>query len=78
MEKKKSDMSVEELFQQHCASKSVATGAVRTLKKALGCEELTPEVLLRLSFCELCSAKGVGRKTVLLAAEVACDLAKMK
>lgn len=66
------------VFESHCATKAVAVSAVHALERGLGCEKLTPELLMSMSFSDLCTAKGVGRKTVLLAAEVACDLAGKK
>ena len=74
----KNVVSVETLFHKHCANKSAANAAINTLKKAFGVDELTPDVLLHADFCKLCNAKGIGRKTIILVAEVACDLSKMK
>lgn len=71
-------VSVEALFHKHSANKSAANAAINTLKKTFGVDELTADVILHADFCKLCNAKGVGRKTILLIAEVACDLSKMK
>lgn len=71
-------VSVEALFHKHSANKSAANAAINMLKKAFGVDELTADVVLHTDFCKLCNVKGVGRKTILLIAEVACDLSKMK
>lgn len=78
MEKFKKEASVEDLFYKHTETKSVAGAAVNALKRGFGVDELTADQIMHVDLCNLCNMNGVGRKTVLLVAEVACDLAKMK
>ena len=78
MEPVKKEVTIEELIEKHAETKSSGKAAVKALKKAFGVKELTPDLILHVDLCNLCNAKGIGRKTVLLVAEVACDLSKMK
>jgi hypothetical protein len=75
---KKEVVSVEELIYAHAENKRCAGAAIKTLKTVFGVDALTPYLLLHADFYSLCRAKGVGRKTILLIAEVACDLYGMK
>lgn len=78
MEKSKKEITLEERFEKHAGSKSAAQSAMNSLKKAFGAKELTPDLLLHIDLCNLCNARGIGRKTVVLVAEVAADLCKLK
>lgn len=78
MDKNTEAVSVEELFYNHTENKTVAGNAIRSLRKAFGVKVITDDLIINTDFFSLCMAKGVGRKTVLLVAEVACDLAGMK
>ena len=78
MDKFKKDVCIEDLFYKHCKNKSTAKAAVNAMKKVFGVDELSADQIMHIDLCNLCNANGIGRKTVLLVAEVACDLAKMK
>ena len=78
MGKKKEVVSVEELIRAHAENNRCAGAAIKTLKTVFGVDVLTVDQLLHTDFYSLCRAKGVGRKTILLIAEVACDLYGMK
>lgn len=69
---------VEALFHKHCDTKNAANAAIKAIKKGFGVTEITEDVILNSDLNKLCNAKGVGRKTIILAAEVACDLYKKK
>lgn len=78
MKPEKKEITVEDLFFKNAESKGSATSAIHALKRAFDCAELTADTILGLDFCTLCNTKGIGRKTVMLTAAVACDLAKLK